>query len=225
MGATALFNDDISKSHNTGDGHPECAARYDAVMKALAASGVEAKMQKLGPQLKALQDRYGHDRQQAAMKQMELFKKEGVNPVGGCLPILLQMPVFIALYQAFRHSADLRGQGFLWVRDLTLPDQVLHLFDLGGFSFTINPLPLLYIAVMLFISIRTKLPAGAQMNEQAVMMQKMMRWLPVVFGVIFYNMPAGLVLYFVCSAIIGSMEMAWIRKKLGMNVAPTMPVM
>ena len=102
-------------------------------------------------------------RQQLAMKQMEMFKKEGVNPVGGCLPLLLQMPIFIALYQTFRHSADMRGQGFLWVPDLTLPDQTFHLFG----PITLNILPLCYIAVSMLISFSTKGPAGGQVSDQA----------------------------------------------------------
>lgn len=174
------------------------------------------KMQKLAPELKRIQERYKNDRQTLATKQMELFRKEQINPAAGCLPILIQMPIFFALYQTFRHDADMRGTGFLWVRDLTLPDQLLYL----GFTWpftetpaTLNPLPLIYLAVSVWMSWQHKLPANA--TDQQRQMAYMMRALPVVFSVVFYNMPAGLVLYFCCSAIIGALEMKWIRKRLG----------
>ena len=173
------------------------------------------KMQKVGPELKRIQEQYKSDRQTLAMKQMELFKREGVNPVGGCLPMLLQMPIFVALYQTFRHSADMRGQGFLWIQDLTLPDQLIPLF----WGITLNPLPLLYIAIMVVMGFVNKPKDTSQMTDQARQMTGMMRWMPIFFGFIFYNMPAGLVLYFTCSALFSFVEMRYIRKKLNMDGA------
>ncbi len=174
------------------------------------------KMQKLQPELKRIQERYKGDRQQLAVKQMELFKKHKVNPMAGCLPMFIQLPIFIALYQTFSHAADLRGTGFLWVNDLTLPDQQFYLgFSIPLFGMaTINPLPIIYIAVSLWMSFSHKPPANA--SDQQQQMAKVMRWLPVLFGFIFYHMPAGLVLYFTCSAIIGTLEIKYIRRKLGM---------
>ena len=174
------------------------------------------KMQKLAPKLAALKEQYKGDQQKQMQKQMELFKKEGVNPMGGCLPILIQMPIFIALYQTFRHHADMREHSFLWIPDLTMPDQTIPLgFDwpfLGGMA-TLNILPLIYIAVSLITSFSHKIPQNAGDQQQQI--AKIMRWLPVIFGVIFYNMPAGLVLYFCCSAILGTLEMHYIRRKIG----------
>ncbi|MFW5698503.1 MAG: YidC/Oxa1 family membrane protein insertase [Planctomycetota bacterium] len=175
------------------------------------------KMQKLQPELKRIQERYKGDRQQLAVKQMELFKKHKVNPMAGCLPMFIQLPIFIALYQTFSHAADLRGTGFLWINDLTLPDQPFYLgFSIPLFGMaTINPLPIIYIAVSLWMSFSHKPPANA--SDQQQQMAKVMRWLPVLFGFIFYHMPAGLVLYFTCSAIIGTLEIKYIRRKLGMS--------
>ncbi len=182
-------------------------------------------MQKLGPEIKALQNTYKDDRQQLAAKQMELWKKHGVNPLGGCLPMFIQMPIFIALFQAFNHAAEFRAHGFLWVDDLSQPDQVFPLgFDWPFINSpaTLNFLPLLYIATAFWMSSLTRPPQqdqktpGTDSEKMQQDMMKMMRWLPVIFGVFFYNMPAGLVLYFVCSSLIGALEIRYIRKKLGM---------
>ncbi|MCS6970710.1 MAG: membrane protein insertase YidC [Planctomycetota bacterium] len=174
------------------------------------------KLQKLAPELKYLQEQYKNNKQMLAQKQMELFQKHGVNPLGGCLPVFIQLPIFIALYQAFSHSADLRGTSFLWVADLTLPDQVIGvpIEALGGWVLSLNPLPIIYIAVSAWMSFSQPLPANP--DPQQEMMAKMMRWLPIVFGIIFYNMPSGLVLYFTVQAVISTLEIKYIRKRLGM---------
>lgn len=174
------------------------------------------KMQKVAPELKYIQEQYKNNKQMLAQKQMELFKKHGVNPLGGCLPIFIQLPIFIALFQAFSHCADLRGSGFLWISDLTLPDQVIGvpLSFLGGWVLSLNPLPIIYIGVSAWMSFSMTPPTNA--DPQQEMMYKMMRWMPVLFGVIFYNMPSGLVLYFTVQAVISTLEIKYIKKKLGM---------
>lgn len=173
-------------------------------------------MQKLAPELKRIQEQYKSDPQTRNAKTMELWRKHGVNPLGGCLPIFIQMPIFIALYQSFSHVAELRGESFLWLADLTLPDQVFHLGTMGNFPVTINVLPILYIIISLFMTFSNKPVAPSSGgNDQAQQMMKIMRWLPVMFGVIFYNMPSGLVLYFTMSALISTIEIKWIRYRLG----------
>jgi YidC/Oxa1 family membrane protein insertase len=174
------------------------------------------KMQKVGPELKYIQEQYKTNKQMLAQKQMELFKKHGVNPLGGCLPIFIQLPIFIALFQAFSHSADLRGTSFLWISDLTLPDQVwgMPISFLNGWVLSLNPLPIIYICVSAWMSFSQTPPANSDPQQQ--MMYKMMRWMPVMFGVIFYNMPSGLVLYFTIQAVISTLEIKYIKRKLGM---------
>jgi YidC/Oxa1 family membrane protein insertase len=180
-------------------------------------------MQKLAPELKRIQEQYKSDPQQRNAKTMELWKKHGVNPLGGCLPIFIQMPIFIALYQAFSHVAELRGESFLWIDDLTLPDQILYLFPIGSFNVTLNILPIVYIIISLYMTFSNKPPENTGGgNEQAAQMMKMMRWMPVMFGFIFYNMPSGLVLYFAMSALISTIELKYIRKKLGGSGTPVM---
>jgi YidC/Oxa1 family membrane protein insertase len=173
------------------------------------------KMQKLAPEMKFLQERHKNDKQKLGLETMALYKKHGVNPLSGCLPMFIQLPMFMALYQAFNHSADMRGQSFLWINDLTLPDQVWAA-PVGWLSWlTINPLALLYIGVTVWMSFSTKPPPAS--DPQQEQMQKMMRWLPVIFGVIFYNMPAGLVLYFTVNAILSTIEIKLVKRKLGMT--------
>jgi YidC/Oxa1 family membrane protein insertase len=172
------------------------------------------KMAKLAPEMKRIQEQYRDNKQMAAAKTMELYKKHGANPLAGCLPVLVQMPIFIALYQTFSHSADMRGEGFLWAVDLTLPDQLLPLFSLFGWHLTLNPLPIIYILVSLWSSYHMVAANTTPMSEQQEQMMKMMRWMPVIFGIFFYNMPTGLVLYFTCSALLGALEMKWIRYRL-----------
>ena len=175
------------------------------------------KMQKLAPELKYLQEQYKNDKQQLALKQMELWKKNGVNPLGGCLPMLIQIPIFIALYNTFNYSADMRGHSFLWIPDLTLPDQVwgVAVPFLNNWVLSFNPLPILYIIATAVMSFTQPIPPST--DEQQEQMAKMMRWMPIVFGFIFYNMPSGLVLYFTANAVLSTIEVKFIRRKLGVN--------
>lgn len=172
------------------------------------------KMQKLAPDLKYIQEQYKNDKTKLAQKQMELWKKNGVNPLGGCLPLLVQIPIFIGLYNAFQYNADMRGASFLWISDLTLPDQVwgMPIALLSGWMLSINPLPLIYIAVTIWMSLTSPMPTNG--DPQQEQMAKTMRWMPVLFGVIFYNMPAGLVLYFTVNAVLSTIEVKFIRRRL-----------
>jgi YidC/Oxa1 family membrane protein insertase len=114
----------------------------------------------------------------------------------------------------------MRGASFLWVTDLTLPDQVwgVPLAFLNNWILSLNPLPLIYIAVTIWMSLTTPIPTtaagGDPMQEQIA---KSMRWMPVLFGLIFYNMPAGLVLYFTVNAVISTIEVKFIRRRLNAN--------
>ncbi len=172
------------------------------------------KMSKLAPEIKVLQERYKGDRQQLGVKTMELYKKNGVNPLGGCLPMLIQLPMFMALYQMFTHSADFRGSSFLWIKDLTLEDAIWGVDHPMFHWLTINPLALIYIGVTLWMSFQHKVAPGA--DPQQAQMQKMMRYLPLIFGIFFYHMPTGLVLYFTVNAILSTIEIKMVKRKLGM---------
>ena len=152
-----------------------------------------AKMRKVGPRLKTLKERYGDDRQKMNQAMMDLYKTEKINPMGGCLPMLVQIPVFIALYWALLESVALRQAPFiLWINDLSVMDPYYVL-------------PLLMGASML---IQQKLnPAPPDPIQAKVMMA-----LPVVFTVFFAFFPAGLVLYWVVNNTL-SIAQQWVITK------------
>ena len=143
-----------------------------------------AKMRLLQPKIKELRDRYGDDRQKVSKAMMELYKKEKVNPLGGCFPILLQMPIFIALYWSLMEAVELRHAPFMfWIQDLSVQDPYYILPILMGVS-------------MFFIQKMS--PA----TVQDPMQQKIMKFMPLVFTFFFLWFPAGLVLYWLMSNIV-----------------------
>ncbi len=151
-----------------------------------------ARMRKLTPRLKALKERYGDDRQRMNQAMMDLYKEEKVNPMGGCLPMLVQIPIFIALYWSLLENVELRQATFLWIKDLSAMDPYYIL-------------PILMGASML---IQQKLnPAPTDPMQAKVMMV-----LPLVFSVFFAFFPAGLVLYWVVNNIL-SIAQQWVITK------------
>ena len=154
------------------------------------------KMQELQPKLKALQAKYKDDKDKLNKATMSLYKDEKVNPLAGCLPILLQSPVFIALYQALNHTISLRGQPFVgWMTDLSQPDALTTLpFALPFLGSDLNVLPILMAVAMYFQTKLTPTTGGGQMAAMNTMM-------PLFMVFIFYNMPSGLVLYWLVNTI------------------------
>jgi YidC/Oxa1 family membrane protein insertase len=143
-----------------------------------------AKMRLLQPKIKALRERFGEDRQKVSKAMMELYKEEKVNPLGGCFPILLQMPIFIALYWSLMEAVQLRHAPFMfWIQDLSVKDPYYILPILMGVS-------------MYFIQ---KL---SPTTVEDPMQQKIMKFMPIVFTAFFFMFPAGLVLYWLMSNIV-----------------------
>ena len=155
-----------------------------------------AKMRMLQPKLTAMRERIGDDRQRMSQEMMELYKKEKVNPLGGCLPILLQMPIFISLYWALMESVELRHSPFFgWITDLSAQDPYYIL-------------PLLMGASMFLIQ---------KMSPTTVtdpMQQKIMTFMPVMFTFFFLFFPSGLVLYWLVSNIVTLIQQTLIYKQL-----------
>ena len=140
-----------------------------------------SKMQEIQPKVAALREKYKNDSQRLSKETMSLYKEEGVNPLGGCLPLLLQMPIFIALYQVFSNTIELRQAGFVgWITDLSVPD------ELFVFGFSLHVLPLLMSAAMFFQSKMTM-----KDPKQAMLVYMM----PAVMVFIMWNFSSGLVLY------------------------------
>lgn len=151
------------------------------------------EMQALQPKIEELRKQFKDNPQRLNKEMMELYKVHQVNPLGGCLPLLLQMPIFFALYQALIRSVDLRGADFLWIKDLSSPDQLFVLKNsipiLGN---QVNLLPIL-MAIGMFV--QQKISVVKATGDAAQQQKIMSIVMPVMFGVIFYHMPAGLVLY------------------------------
>lgn len=168
---------------------------YPLTLKSLKAM---REMQALQPKVAALREECKNNPQKLNKEVMELYKRHKVNPLGGCLPMLLQMPVFFALYQTLTRSVELKGARFLWIRDLSAPDAAFKLpFSIPFLGNYLNILPILMLVLM---ALQQKLSSGsAYKDEQQRMMAVMM---PIMFGIIFYNLPSGLVLYWVTNTLI-----------------------
>jgi len=163
-------------------------------------------MQALQPKVAELREKYKKNPQEMNKKMMELYRTNKVNPMGGCLPIAFQMPIFIALFQALRNAVELRGAHFLWMVDLSEPDKLFTITQ--PFNFSLNLLPLLVIVAMLIQQKMTPMAATGQSEAQ----QKMMQYMPVFFGFLFYGMPSGLTVYFLVSTVLGLVQQYFVQK-------------
>ncbi len=173
------------------------------------------RMQKLQPEIKKLREKYKNDAKKLQEKQMLLYREHKVNPLAGCLPMLIQIPVFIGLFTVLRSAVELRYTRFLWIRDLSEPEGLLAgvlPFLSGG----LNILPLLMTATMV---LQQKLTPSAGDPQQ----QKMMAFMPVMMLFIFYNMPSALVLYWTVSQLLSILQLVLQQRKdlLGAGVAVT----
>ncbi|WP_374500703.1 membrane protein insertase YidC [Pseudoxanthomonas sp.] len=161
-----------------------------------------AKMRKFQPRIQQLKERYGDDKQKFQVAMMELYKKEKINPMGGCLPILVQMPVFLALYWVLVETVELRqAPWFAWIQDLTARD----------------PYFILPVLNMLVMWLTQKLTPAPGMDP---MQQKMMQFMPLVFGVMMAFFPSGLVLYWVTNGALGLLQQWWMTKRHGESATP-----
>jgi YidC/Oxa1 family membrane protein insertase len=154
-----------------------------------------AKMRKLQPEMARLKDLYGDDRQKMSQEMMNFYKKEKVNPMGGCLPILIQMPVFIALYWVLFESVELRqAPWILWITDLSVKDPYFVLPVLNGIC--------MYITTLL----QPEPPDPTQ--------AKIMKIMPVAFSFMFAFFPAGLVLYWTVNSLLSILQQWYITRQI-----------
>ena len=159
-----------------------------------------AKMRVLTPKLVKLKETYGDDKQRLNQEMMLMYKKEKVNPLGGCLPVLVQIPVFIALYWVLLGTVEMRDAPWIrWITDLSAPDSLFGTLPL--LNVPVGPLPLLMGATMF---IQTKLNPTPPDPIQA----KIMLWMPIIFTFMFLGFPAGLVLYWTVNNIL-SIAQQW----------------
>jgi len=160
------------------------------------------KMQSLQPKIEELRKKLKDNPQKLNIEIMELYKAEKVNPLGGCLPMILQIPVFFALYQLLMRFISLRGANFLWIKDLAEPDRLVTFHSsLPVLGNELNILPLLMAVSMFFQQKITASQANA--SPEAAQQQKIMMFMmPVLFGALFYKLPAGLVLYWFVNSLL-----------------------
>lgn len=181
------------------------------------------KMQQIQPLLKQIREKYKDDKQKQQQETMRAFQQNGVNPIGGCLPMLLQMPIFFALYGVFSRAFDIRQEAFIpgWINDLSKPDALFGLgFSVPFFGWdTFNLLPIVYILLQMWNMKMMPKSTDPQMEAQ----MKMMRLMPVLFGFIFYAMPAGLVLYFTVQSILTICEHYFLKRSLNAEAAQAVP--
>lgn len=165
------------------------------------------KMQALQPQMEKLKKLHKDNPQKLNKDIMELYKKYKINPLSGCLPMLLQMPIFIALYQALMRSIELRNAKFLWIDDLSSPDAVRIPITLPILGNSINILPLIMVAAMVIQQKMSSRSMGGAVTDEQKQQQKMMLiMMPIMFGFIFYNMPSGLVMYWIINTVLTIIE-------------------
>jgi YidC/Oxa1 family membrane protein insertase len=155
-----------------------------------------ARMRKLQPRIEQLKERYGDDRQRMSQAMMEMYKTEKVNPLGGCLPILIQIPIFIALYWVLLESVELRQAPFmLWIDNLTARD----------------PYFILPVLNAVFMMLTQKLTPTAGMDP---LQRKIMQFMPIGFSFMFAFFPAGLVLYWATNAGLSLAQQWYITRKI-----------
>jgi len=168
------------------------------------------QMKKLQPMMKQIQEKYKDDKQAQSREMMQLYKTYGVNPMGGCLPILIQLPVFVALYQALLNCIELRhasfipylpGTDLLWLADLSVKD-----------PFYITPL---IMGATMFLQ-QWLSPAMGDPQQRKIMML-----MPLIFTVMFINFPSGLVLYWLCNNILSIIQQSWTLRKTGQQASGT----
>ena len=171
-------------------------------------------MQRLQPKIKELQEKYKDDKERLNKETMKLYKEAGVNPLGGCLPLLLQMPVFFALFNVLRNTIELRGAPFtLWINDLSSPDV---LFEFGfSIPFIGNEFHLLPILMGGAMVLQTKMGASPTGEAAPAAQTKMMStMMPIMFTFFFYGMPSGLVLYWIVNNILTIIQQYYIHKEV-----------
>ena len=173
------------------------------------------RMQALQPKIAELREKHKKNPEKLNQEIIELYKVNQVNPVSGCLPLILQMPIFVGLYQVLWRSIYFRGEGFLWIKDLSMPD---HLFKLPvnvpflGEYFNIFPI---IMTVIMFAQQKMTMKSMAGGDPDQVAQQKIMAvFFPIFLGFIFYNFASGLNLYFVVFYLLSTLSQWHISRSM-----------
>ena len=160
---------------------------------------ISKKMQDLQPHLAAIKEKFKDDKEQQTRETLALYKQHGFNPAAGCLPALIQLPIFVSLWQALNNSVPLRHSTFLYIKNLAAPDMLFPFpTELPIVGKYFNLLPFFVVALML---VQTKLFTPPAMTEEARMQQKMMKYMMIFMAFMFYRVPSGLGIYFITSSL------------------------
>ncbi len=175
-----------------------------------------ARMQELQPKVQELQAKYKSNPQKLNQEMAEFYKRENYNPMSGCLPMLIQFPLFIAMYNLFNNHFDLRGASFIagWIGDLSLPESVVNFgsfrLPLVGWS-DLRALPIVYLASQLLYGKFTQTPQSGQSANQ---MKLMMYGMPIMFFFVLYDVPSGLLIYWIVSNVLTIVQQVIINDML-----------
>lgn len=176
------------------------------------------KMQKLQPVMAKLREKYKDDKDTLSKETMKMYKEQGAAPILGCLPMLLQMPILIALWSSINATVDLRHAAFLpvWIIDLSAPDRLFKLpFTVPWLGSYFNLLPVLMAVVMYWqMKLNPRMGQAAASPEQEKSQKMMQIMMPILFPLMFYSFPSGLTLYFMTSTFFGVVEQTVIRKHI-----------
>lgn len=172
------------------------------------------KMQEIQPHMEKLRKLHKDNPQKLNKEMAELYRQYNVNPFGGCLPMLLQLPIFVAFYQALMRSIELKGAHFLWIKDLSSPDALFTFSQpLPFLGSQFNLLPIITVIVMFFQQRISTAHTGKHASSEMVKQQKFMAmFFPIFFGFILYSFPSGLVLYWLTNSVLMMCEQMMIQR-------------
>ena len=174
------------------------------------------KMQALAPEMKLIQAKYKDDPMKMNKKVMEFYRENKVSPMSGCWPMMIQLPIFFALFRMIPNAIELRGTPFLWACDLSKSDTI---WMIPGLGFPLNPLPLV-MGVTMLVQARMQPPSPGMDPAQ----QTMMKYMPLMFLVFLYNQPAGLTLYWTVQNLLTIVQTKLTKTKVEPAPSPVAPV-
>jgi YidC/Oxa1 family membrane protein insertase len=174
------------------------------------------RMQALAPEMNKIKEKYKDDPMKMNKKTMEFWREHKVSPMSGCWPMMIQLPIFFALFRMIPNAIELRGTPFLWACDLSKPDTILMLPFL---NFPLNPLPLI-MGVTMLVQARMQPPSPGMDPAQ----QAMMKYMPLMFMVFLYGQPAGLTLYWTVQNLLTIVQTKLTKAKEEPSATPVAPV-
>jgi YidC/Oxa1 family membrane protein insertase len=183
-----------------------------------------AKMKAAQPQMTAIRERYPDDKQKQQQELMELYRREQINPIAGCLPVVVQIPVFFALYKVIFITLEMRHAPFFgWIRDLSVPDptNLFNLFGLLPFDPTHLPMVGQFLAIGIWpLIMGVSMFIQMKMNPEPTdpVQKQMFTWMPVLFTFMLGSFPAGLVIYWTWNNLLSVTQQYFIMKRAGVKV-------